>query len=668
MAAIQLNFPQLPDFRATNNLLIAGNEGIQKGLQGAADVAQAVVKAQNARNTADIVQAVNSAQTLDAFNSADNQARINALREQAGTNYDPIAVVNAISTRPAALIQQENNLLQQQQTQREIAAAPVVNSLMAAGLAGDTNQFKTQLTNLPDGVTVPVGAVNTLTNRLDAEQKRLNDNRDYEARQIQNSIENKQRSQQIAIAATNANINAMQAYGSLQKSGGVYDSNGNLLPPPDYYMPGSTNSSSNGDITANQYTSVADAVAGVRAGTGTRESGNNYQAPNAAGASSAFGKYQITDQTWTGIQKSIPEYANLTPAAWNKLRTDPTAQEKAFEALTTENATALQDMGVPLNNGTIYAAHFLGLGKNQREKTKELLTTAPADAPIRNYISEGAYNANKSVFDNNPTVGKFREFTMGKQSGSTSNTTNDPNADGQRTLLSANKVSEISSQYRAEISKLQSDYQVERYKATMNPDPSKTTTAFVQKFDSGVINQGTKLLNIATQSKGWEKLTEGERFNTLSIMQMALDTNSLTKATGTWFSDDNNLKELAQKSINSIIESNAKALTTQESQRLDSAVNKLIAASGNKLTLEGAYKILGVPFEKGQPKVDKNPAQIVQDQVNAELEKQKPKSTGIAAKYSDPVTIAGKPAPPTKTGVDVLNNVLINPEQYNKFR
>src|SRR5690606_33987503 len=85
------------------------------------------------------------------------------------------------------------------------------------------------------------------------------------------------------------------------------------------------------------------------------ESGGNDQARNQN--SSATGRDQFLEGTWNGLMKKYPELG-LTREG----RTDPRQQERAIQAFTKENANQLQAAGIPVTNGTLYAAHFLGAG------------------------------------------------------------------------------------------------------------------------------------------------------------------------------------------------------------------------------------------------------------------------------------------------------------------
>jgi hypothetical protein len=126
------------------------------------------------------------------------------------------------------------------------------------------------------------------------------------------------------------------------------------------------------------------------------ESGGNLNATNPN--STATGPYQFTDGTWADLGKQHPEL-NLTPNG----RTDPAQNERAIAAFTQDNAKTLYGQGIPINPGTLYAAHFLGAGG----AVKAL--SADNNAPLTSTgLSPEVFKANP--FLNGMTVGQFKDF------------------------------------------------------------------------------------------------------------------------------------------------------------------------------------------------------------------------------------------------------------------
>ena len=87
----------------------------------------------------------------------------------------------------------------------------------------------------------------------------------------------------------------------------------------------------------------------------TRESGGSPTADNPK--STALGIYQFLDGTWKRVVKS-PEgkAAGLTMEG----RGDPAQENVAMDIFTGWNEATLSRAGIPINNGTRYAMHFLG--------------------------------------------------------------------------------------------------------------------------------------------------------------------------------------------------------------------------------------------------------------------------------------------------------------------
>lgn len=129
------------------------------------------------------------------------------------------------------------------------------------------------------------------------------------------------------------------------------------------------------------------------------ESGGNDSAKNPS--STALGRYQFLTSTWNGLMNKYPE-AGLTADG----RTNPSQQEKAIRLFTAENARYLQNNGIGLNNGTLYAAHFLGAG----DAAKVLI--APDTDQVAAYVPAKVINANP--FLRGMSVGQFKAWAQRK--------------------------------------------------------------------------------------------------------------------------------------------------------------------------------------------------------------------------------------------------------------
>jgi len=131
------------------------------------------------------------------------------------------------------------------------------------------------------------------------------------------------------------------------------------------------------------------------------ESGGNDSAKNPT--STATGRYQFLRSTWNDLVNRYPE-AGLTVDG----RTDPTQQEAAIRLFTSENARYLKGRGIPLNNGNLYAAHFLGAS----DAVKVL---GASEGLVSDYVPASVVKANR--FLRGMTVAQFKAWSSGKGNG-----------------------------------------------------------------------------------------------------------------------------------------------------------------------------------------------------------------------------------------------------------
>ena len=120
--------------------------------------------------------------------------------------------------------------------------------------------------------------------------------------------------------------------------------------------------------------------------------------------SSATGRYQFIDSTWRGLMNNYPELG-LT---WDG-RTDPAQQERAMQRFTSDNAAVLERSGIPVDGGSLYAAHFLGPGGAVNALSQ------PDQTPMAAVVGDGVVKANP--FLANMTVGDFRNWSAQKGGG-----------------------------------------------------------------------------------------------------------------------------------------------------------------------------------------------------------------------------------------------------------
>jgi hypothetical protein len=108
-------------------------------------------------------------------------------------------------------------------------------------------------------------------------------------------------------------------------------------------------------------------------------------------SSSAYGLYQFTTGTWDNLLKNHPELG-LT----SKDRYTEEGQEKAIQAFTADNAAHLRKSGVPVNDQTLYLAHFMGA--QGAEVFYNAMRSNPTESAAAAFPKEAA--ANHGVFYN----------------------------------------------------------------------------------------------------------------------------------------------------------------------------------------------------------------------------------------------------------------------------
>jgi len=129
------------------------------------------------------------------------------------------------------------------------------------------------------------------------------------------------------------------------------------------------------------------------------ESGGRLRAKNSE--SSAYGPYQFLRGTWDQLARQHPKLG-LTHDG----RDDPEQNERAIRQFTYNNALALDRAGIPVTNGTVYAAHFLGPGDAPK------LLRHSSDTPVSEVLGRKTLSANP--FLRGMTVGDFRRWAERK--------------------------------------------------------------------------------------------------------------------------------------------------------------------------------------------------------------------------------------------------------------
>jgi hypothetical protein len=126
--------------------------------------------------------------------------------------------------------------------------------------------------------------------------------------------------------------------------------------------------------------------------------------------SSATGDGQFIDSTWLDqVKRNRPDLAaGKSDADILALRKDPKLSREMVGRLADENATVLRGAGAPVNDGSLYLAHFLGAG----DAIKVL--KAPPGTPVRGLVSQASIEANPRVFANIQTTDQMQGWSARK--------------------------------------------------------------------------------------------------------------------------------------------------------------------------------------------------------------------------------------------------------------
>lgn len=116
------------------------------------------------------------------------------------------------------------------------------------------------------------------------------------------------------------------------------------------------------------------------------ESGGNDQARNPR--STATGRYQVIDDTWLRVARTLPGSEHMTDAGLLGMRTHPVWQEKVMDALGREYRAALSRVGAQETPGNLYLMHFAGTGGGAK------ILRAAGDTPIEEILSAKAISSN----------------------------------------------------------------------------------------------------------------------------------------------------------------------------------------------------------------------------------------------------------------------------------
>jgi hypothetical protein len=136
--------------------------------------------------------------------------------------------------------------------------------------------------------------------------------------------------------------------------------------------------------------------------------------PNArATTSSATGAGQFIKSTWIDlVKRTRPDLAEgKSDEQILALRTDPALSREMVGRYAEQNRQQLAAAGVPVNDGALYLAHFLGPG----DAIKVL--SAPPGTPLAGLVAPASIAANQGIFGRNPTTDALAGWASGKVGG-----------------------------------------------------------------------------------------------------------------------------------------------------------------------------------------------------------------------------------------------------------
>jgi len=120
-----------------------------------------------------------------------------------------------------------------------------------------------------------------------------------------------------------------------------------------------------------------------------------------APTSSGSGLYQFIRSTWLG---EGGRWGSDMSKAFGGLTPPVSEQTERARSFTQKNADALQRAGIPVNNASLYAIHFLGAGT-----AIKALRGALTD-PIADHVDDGAIAANPTILGVGKTVKDFIDW------------------------------------------------------------------------------------------------------------------------------------------------------------------------------------------------------------------------------------------------------------------
>lgn len=141
-------------------------------------------------------------------------------------------------------------------------------------------------------------------------------------------------------------------------------------------------------------------VAGLE--SDNRNIGTQIKDKHGRPVSAAFGLYQITPDTYSGIRGLAPAGSRLKTASFEDMKKDVELQTEAMKLLTQDNARLLSQRGLSTSDAAKYMAHVLGYPIAAR------VLEARGDADIKSIVPASSIANNPKLFEGVRTAGELR--------------------------------------------------------------------------------------------------------------------------------------------------------------------------------------------------------------------------------------------------------------------
>ena len=549
--------------------LSQGNQQINAGLQGMGNAVTGYADAMKQRNTDEILNTLMGAQSSAELPNA--LSAVQALQQQYGRGYDQTAVRNAIDTRGSTLGQRDLQNINLQQAQAQQAALPQIQAF---------NEARLKASGAPPEQIAALGGIQGVDTTQQAVAA-IGDTR-YAA-------EGAERKGNRAEDVAYRNAQTLQSQQNWDKSFGLQQQSA-AIQAANYLVPkaGETTSffDSDGKVVTSAQPSRSQALAGasglVNAIIGS-ESGFNSNAKNPN--SSATGAGQFINSTWLStIKKNRPDLVNgKSDEQLLALRKDPQLSAQMTEAYAKENATGLQNKGLPATDSNIYLAHFAGLGG-----ASSLLKANP-NASAESVLGAKVANANGNVVKGK-TVGQVIEWANSKVSGASQGGTAAQASQAILGITPAN-LATVKGGYNESINNLNAtfnnDRAKEQTKGSLAATGKNVDTWAAGKADSGLIFAGNN--SFFTSASDLAKMVKADK--TFGSLPQAAQMNILEGAYAK-LNDVNAFQYVKDSDLKKFISTEAKQYSVDQTNQFEQQKKAAFETAYQSLTQN--YQAAGV--------------------------------------------------------------------------